>query len=100
MIDQLITKEMIVGGYKQCLINLIKSPNGDGIVCKIGDNWFYFGGLTAEEYDSVQEYKARVSESDIISEIYDVLCEFTTEFADEYLYYYYYLKENLKQGDK
>lgn len=93
--EPVITYAMIINGYKQQLINLIDSPNGDGIVCGIGVNWFYFGGLTAEDCGSVEEYKRFVPEDDIISEIYDVLCEFKTEFPDEYLYYYYYLKENV-----
>ena len=91
-----ITKNMVIEGYNQGLIRLISSPNGDGIACQIGDNWFYFGGITAEEYDNVAEYKEIMLTSDIVTEIYDVLCEFKTEFEDEYLYYYYYLMENLK----
>ena len=94
--EKFITKDMVIRGYNQHLINLILSPNGDGIACQIGDNWFYFGGSTAEEYDNVAEYKEIMLTSDIIKEIYDVLCELKTEFADEYLYYYYYLMENLK----
>lgn len=94
--EKIITKEMVIRGYNQHLINLILSPNGDGIVCQIGDNWFYFGGSTAEEYDNVAEYKEIMLTSDIITGIYNVLCEFKTEFEDEYLYYYYYLMENLK----
>ena len=92
----IITKDMVINRYNQGLINLILSPNGDGIVCQIGDNWFYFGGSTAEAYDKVAEYKEIMLTSDIITEIYDVLCEFKTEFDEEYLYYYYYLMENLK----
>lgn len=95
--EKVITKNMVIEGYNQGLIKLILSPNGDGIACQIGDNWFYFGGITAEEYDNVAEYKEIMLTSDIITEIYDVLCEFKTEFEDEYLYYYYYyLMENLK----
>jgi hypothetical protein len=96
--ERAITKEMVVSGYNQHLINLILSPNGDGIACQIGDNWFYFDGSTAEEYDNVAEYKEVMLTSDIITNIYNVLCEFKTEFEDEYLYYYYYLIENLKLG--
>ena len=94
--EKVITKNMVIEGYNQGLIRLISSPNGDGIACQIGDNWFYFGGITAEEYDNVAEYKEVMLTSDIVTEIYDVLCDFKTEFEDEYLYYYYYLKENLK----
>lgn len=95
-----ITKEMIQKGYNQKLINLISSPHNDGIVCQIGDNWFYFGGQTAEEYDNVENYKNDIPLSDIINEIYIVLKDFKTEFEDEYLYYYAYLKENLITSSK
>ena len=94
--EKVITKKMVIEGYNQGLIRLILSPNGDGIACQIGDNWFYFGGITAEEYDNVAEYKEIMLTNDIVTEIYDVLCDFKTEFEDEYLYYYYYLMENLK----
>ena len=94
--EKIITKGMIIRGYNQHLINLILSPHDDGIACQIGDNWFYFGGSMAEAFDDVCKYKEEMNETDIITEIYDVLCEFKTEFADEYLYYYYYLMENLK----
>lgn len=97
---ELITKEMIKKGYNQNLIKLILSPHNDGIVCQIGDNWFYFGGQTAEEFDDVEEYKSVMLTSDIIKDIYEVLKEFKTEFEDEYLYYYAYLKENLITSSK
>lgn len=95
-----ITKDMIKRGYNQGLIKLIASPNGDGIACQIGDYWFYFGGQTAEEFDDVEEYKSVMLTSDIIKDIYEVLKEFKTEFEDEYLYYYAYLKENLITSSK
>ena len=96
----MITKYMIECGYNGGLIRLINSPNGDGIVCGIGDNWFYFGGYTAEEYDVVEEYKNDVPTETIIQEIFDVLQDFHSEFLDEYLYYEYYLKENGIQEKK
>lgn len=63
----------------------------------IGDNWFYFGGLTAEECGTPEEYATAVPEEDIVREIYDVLDEFRESgecFADEYMYYFCILKEN------
>ena len=92
----MITKNMVKEGYKKGIIKLIPSPNYDGIVCKIGDYWFYFGGITAEEYDDVDEYKSVVLESDIVNDIYEVLNDFFCygDFIDEYVYYEYYLKEH------
>lgn len=90
----MITLNMVKAGYDAGVIKLIKSPNGDGIVCAIGDGWFYFGGQTAENYYDVQEYKNDMAESDIIHDIFDVLQEFSTEFKDEYCYYEAFLREN------
>lgn len=91
----MITKQTIKDGYNKGFITLIKSPNGDGIACQIGDNWFYFGGLTAEGYDTVEKYKMEIDTKTIIDEIYSVLNDFKDsgeELKDEYLYYEYYLK--------
>lgn len=102
-----ITREMVVKGYETGLIRLILSPNGDGIACKIGDNWFYFGGQTAEEYNRVEDFVAEIPKDTIIDEIFEVLEAFSEEndgldehwyykyYLDEYLYYKYYLEENL-----
>lgn len=92
----MITKNMIKKGYNKGIIKLIISPNGDGIACEIGDNWFYFGGLTAEECPTVEKFKMEVDTKTIIDEIYSVLNDFKDsgeELKDEYLYYEYYLKE-------
>ena len=90
----MITKYMIECGYNNGLIRLINSPNGDGIACQIGDNWFYFDGDNAEQYDSVDKYKQDVQKVDIVQNIFDVLSVFMYEFTDEYLYYECYLKEH------
>ena len=83
----LFTKDLIEKGFKQGLINLILSPNGDGIACKIGNgtvsNWFYFGGLTAEEYDSVEQYQKDIPEETIVQEIIEVLNFFAIKTALE-----------------
>lgn len=92
----MITRKMIFDGYYKGLVKLIESPHNDGIVCQIGDTWFYFGGLTAEECKTVEEYKANVDTKIILDEIYSTLNDFKDsgeELKDEYLYYEYYLKE-------
>jgi hypothetical protein len=98
--ENLITKEMVVKGYNQGLINLITSPIGDGICCSIGDNWFYFGGSTAEEYNDVTKYEKDMWVEDIINDIYTVLEEFKTENIDEYLYYHSYLSFELSKIER
>ena len=94
----MITKEMVIEGYQKGLIELITSPNSDGTACQIGDNWFYFGGITAEEYDDVENYKNSLSEEVIIQDIWEVLNDFQTngfeEFEEEALYYEYFLNEH------
>lgn len=86
----MITKEKISRGMEQGVIRLVADPNmGSGTVCSIGDNWFYFGGLTAEEL-SPEEYLKEVPKQDIVDEIFTVLEDFKkyeAEFGDEYRYY-------------
>ena len=85
----IITKELILSGIKERLITFGVDPNmGSGTVCRIGDGWFYFGGLTAEEM-SPNEYLANVPMEDIVREIHETLDEFSRdeELRDEYEYY-------------
>ena len=92
-----ITRNMVKSGYEKGLIKLMKSPQSDGIVCSIGDNWFYFGGKTAANCNDVEQYKSLKQESAIINDIFEQLEEFRNEddtFGDEYLYYKYYLEEH------
>lgn len=93
----MITVDMVKNGYSSGLINLILSPNGDGVACAIGDCWFYFGGLTAEDYNSVEEYKKDIPADCIVDDVFKVLEDFWScgceEFRDEYLYYEYFLRE-------
>lgn len=93
-----ISKDMIREGYTQGVVRLIISPHNDGIACQIGENWFYFGGYTAEEYDSVEDYRRDIPVETIVDEIYDVLDEFSNDlgFVDEYNYYKSYLLEKLQ----
>lgn len=94
----MITKKMISEGMKKNLVKLIMSPNGDGVACQIGKCWFYFGGITAEDYNSVIEYKKDIPADTIANKIFTTLESFRTSgqevFTDEYLYYDLYLQEN------
>lgn len=95
----MITKEKIKIGLKNGTIRIVESPNEDGTVCQIGENWFYFGGQTAEEM-SPEEYLKNVPLEDIIREIYDALQDFLKQdenSVNEYLYYDAVLEE---QSDK
>lgn len=85
----MITKEMITSGIENQIIKFDIDPNiGHGTVCKIGNYWFYFGGLTAEEMDS-EEYMQNVPIEDVADEIFVTLQDFAKDecFKDEYDYY-------------
>lgn len=85
-----ITMQMIANGIQNDKILFVTDPNTDsGTVCKIGEYWFYFGGVEAEEQNPV-EYLCNTGLRDVISEVYDTLIAFedTPELADEWNYYY------------
>lgn len=85
-----ISKELVAFGYRNGVITLDIDPNMEsGTIARCGDNWFYFGGLTAEEMNP-DEYKANVPEEDIVAEIFAILDEdfhHDEAFRDEYDYY-------------
>lgn len=93
----MITLSMIEAGYKSPLkcVQLIDSPNGDGVACKIGDYWFYFGGMDAEQ-STAKDYPNEVPEDEIIKEIFEVLDDMRKyeETDTEYSYYEAYLNEH------
>lgn len=89
----MITKEKIKSGIKENLISFVVDPNMEsGTVCKIGDSWFYFGGITAEEMNP-EEFRKVIPEEDIINDIFDTLEVFRNDedCIDEYEYYEYVL---------
>lgn len=89
----MITKALVAQAYGQGKITLKTDPNMEsGTVAAIGDYWFYFGGITADEM-SPEEYRKNVPEDDIIREIWDVLNDFRTENPDEYAYYESFLMD-------
>lgn len=85
----MITKEMITFGIEKQVVKFVIDPNiGSGTVCKIGNCWFYFGGLEAEEMNP-DEYISNVPMTNIVNEIFEVLQDFKSDdnFRDEYDYY-------------
>ena len=97
----MITYEMIKEGFKAGIVQFITDPNMDrGTVCKIGQSWFYFGGLTAEE-ESPESYLRQVPIEDVLRDVFNTLDRFkyAGEFTeDEYVYYEYVLEEGLKKN--
>ena len=96
IINHEITKKMVKEGYDKGIIKLVVNNDADGVVCQIGDNWFYFGGLEAEVYTDVKQYVEDMSKDEIIRDIYEALQDFEDleDFYDEYLYYYSILVEH------
>ena len=82
----MITKEMISRAWRQGKITLKTDPfRKTGTVAAIGGDWFYFGGITADEM-SPEEYRKHVPEEYIIREIREVLDNFRTQAPDVYAY--------------
>ena len=89
----MISENRIRSAYRSGIIRLKTDPNMEaGTVAAIGENWFYFGGATAESM-SPEEYAKTVPEEDIIREIKEVLDDFRIEDLDEYNYYESILEE-------
>lgn len=92
----MITKEMVRDGVRSGAIRFITDPIMEhGTVCKIGDDWFYFGGATAESMEP-KEYLKAVPQADIIDEVFATLYDFSKEiatFGDEYNYIEAYMEE-------
>ena len=85
----MISAKSIQIGFDVGLIKLIVDPDTEsGTVCQIGDNWFYFGGRTAEDA-SPEEYLKCVPLDDIVREILETLEAFREDecFEEEYEYY-------------
>ena len=96
----MITKSMVKKGYMKNIIRLIIGPD-NGVVGQIGTTWFYFGGETANLYDSVEKFVSDIPLETIIDEIYSTLEAFRIdgengheEFADEYLHDELFLREH------
>ena len=91
-----ITKEMILDGIANGKIN-IEEQYGS-LVCTIGDYYVFFAGSEMESY-SVEEYLAVADMDETAASILAALEGIRDmDLAEkieptEYLYYYYYLKE-------
>lgn len=91
----MITEDMVREGIRNGSVRFVRDPNMDhGTVCQIGDNWFYFGRLKAEELDP-DEYITEMPEDDVAALVFDALEQIRNDgaFDDEYAYYEAYLTE-------
>ncbi len=92
----MITKEIIKKNLKEGLIEIVNGSfeNGtDGIVCKIGDNQFYFDdNAGSDQYKNAEEYLKAVPLDKTVDDIYEALNEIRDEIdEEEYKYYELYL---------
>lgn len=86
-----IGRKMIEDGLMSKVI--VPFLDEDGLKAQIGDYWFYFGGEEFEYTDPKDiPFDILVTE---IKECLDDFYKHTELFEDEYLYYYYYLCENI-----
>lgn len=93
--ELVITKELISHAFTWGYVQLRNANSAvSETVCRIGENWFYFGGETAEEL-SPQEYRKAVPHEDIVNEIFSALESFreNEEYSNEYAYYEAYLSD-------
>ena len=98
-VARMITPQMIEDGLDNGAVSIADSPNGDGAVCRIGPEWwFYFDGETAEQ-STAADYTANVPREDIVREIMETLDDFREDpsYQDEYHYYEAFLRENLPE---
>ena len=86
-----ITKKMIEDGLMSKVI--IPKLEEDGLKAQIGEYWFYFGG-SEFEYTNPKSIPFSVL-VDEIKEVLDDFRKYPDIFEDEYLYYYYFLCENI-----
>lgn len=89
----MFTAKEIQKGIEKGLVQFVWCPDDSCTVCKIGEYWFYFGGLTAEEL-MPEEWVVNVPIEDSAAEIADTLNDmaFHDEFIDECNYYKAILK--------
>ena len=91
----MITKEDIRDGISNGTIQFIIDPNmKSGTVCEIDENWFYFGGQTAED-ENPEDYLAHVPIEEIVQSIFDVLEDLKEMSKFEYRYY----EDALREGN-
>lgn len=89
----MITKTHIQKGIEVGAVSFIIDPNMEsGTVCKIGDMWFYFGGLPAES-ENPDDYLKHIPMDNIVQQIINILSCFKESDPDEYSYYESVLEE-------
>ena len=90
---------MVREGIRNGSVRFVRDPNMDhGTVCQIGDNWFYFGHLKAEELDP-DEYVKATPEADAMC---DLLFQLYAAQGEEVVFHtgYYDPAEDARSGEE
>ena len=97
----MITKAMVEAGYAKEVIRLRDCPEGDEVVCQIGEYWFYFWNGDQGVTLTCAQFKAQHSAEEIVEAIWTQLEEFRRNwdlFCIEYCYYDFLLRESGIEG--
>ena len=94
MTARTITEDEVLQGLRSGIIRIEDEYADGGVIARIGDNWFYFAGQEGENMTAA-EYLANVPEEDIACKISEVLGDFQDDDEDEWLYYRYFIDEEL-----
>lgn len=102
----MISKKLLRKAYDKGLVRICQEPDSLILSCRIGENWFYFGGMLIEEYDDPEKYVKDVGKGNVLNEIFSVLESFRKMgkvlrdggLLEEYRYYEAYLKERIEKG--
>lgn len=66
----MVTKEILKQGIDKGIVKFVPNPNLDtGMVCQIGEYWFYFGGMTAE-LEMQDDFLKNSDKKEIVNSIY------------------------------
>ena len=89
------TANLITLGIRQNLVRFAADPYADtGTICRIGDDWFYFGGKTAAK-TAPETYLKTVGIDKAVQQITEALIDLAHDNPKEYRYYIHYLENHL-----
>ena len=86
----MITREMVRRGYETGLITLADAPDGDEVVCRIGDCWFYFWNGDHGLSETKESFIRNFTKDEIIEAIWQGLETFHELWGQLRMEYEYY----------
>lgn len=88
-----ITKQMICEGLWKGIVK-IEVNDSNELICKIGGYWFIFDTFWNDHYTNLTIYLVHTDIIELVVNIFSAIEDMKN--TNEYKYYYWYLKENLK----